>query len=256
MSNIMSEKDYSSIFDYANWYIRNRVSGINAFIVIKGDQIITEQYYNGHNENTRSHITSITKSIISLLIGIAIDKGFIKSIQQPVKDFFKIKMDRNIGEITIRELLTMCSGIAYPSNGFFRSDNWTQFILGLSVDRQKQGKFHYEDGNAHLLSAIISSSTGLSANEFATKYLFGKIGIDNSKNEKPLIWSVDPQGINTGGWGLHLTVKEMASIGIISINDGFYKNDKIVSSDWIRESGTEQIKCSGAFNLEKGYGYC
>jgi CubicO group peptidase (beta-lactamase class C family) len=252
MNKVSSEKNISYIFDYANWYIRNRVSGINAFIAINGDQIIAEHYYNGHNEHTRSHVTSITKSVISLLTGIALEKGFICNIDLPIKDFFKIKMDRSICEITIKELLTMCSGIAYPYSGFNKEQNWIDFILGLKVDRSKRGYFQYADGNAHLLSGIISNSTGLSTYEFASKYLFSKIGAENIEQQN---WLQDPQGINIGGWGLNLTAKEMASIGIVLLNNGFYKNNKIVSDDWIKESTTVKIKCNDSFNLEKGYGY-
>lgn len=255
----------NNIFDSADWYIKNRLNGVQAFIAIKNGQIIFENYYNGHNMHTHSHIASITKSITSALIGIAISENFIQNVDQPLSDFFDCKTYLHnpfIRKVTIKDLLTMASGINYSANYFGNKQNWIDSILNSPFDMMRYKKFQYEDGNAHLLSAILKNATGMNIIDYANLKLFSKIGIDEiqddaktNKNRNTSRWWTDPQGLNTGGYGLSLTARDMAKLGYLYCNNGIWNMNKVISSEWISESTAMKIKVNSDFGLEKGYGF-
>lgn len=236
------------ILDYASWYINNRLSGINAFIAIKDGSILLEEYYNGHGPTESSHVASITKSIISILIGIAIDNGYIKDIYRPVKDFFP-HVNSQVGSIKIKDLLTMSSGVTFSSVDIMRDKNWIQEINTLPINTKLKGHFNYDDGSAHLLSAIITETTGLSAKHFADRFLFSNLGIDSAE------WSTDSNNISPGGWGLSLTARDLAKIGWMMNNNGKYESSQILNSKWVVESTAEHIGVPDSRGIESSYGY-
>lgn len=257
-----------NIFDSADWYIKNRLNGVYAFIAVKDGQIIFENYYNGHNMHSLSHVASITKSITSSLIGIAISDDCIQNVNQPISNFFHDNTYLHssfIRKITIRDLLTMTSGVQYTANYFGNKQNWIDSILGLPFDMKSYKRFQYEDGNAHLISAILKNTTGMNIREYANKNLFSKLGIEeitaneiietNKYKNTSRCWWTDPQGLNTGGWGLSLTARDMAKLGCLYCNNGIWNMNKVISSEWINESTSMQIKVNSGHGLEKGYGY-
>lgn len=255
-----------TIFEKADWYIRNRLNGVYAFLAVKNGQVLFEEYYNGHDLNSLSHIASITKSITSALVGIAISNNSISSVNQPLSDFlgtYKNKGNSYLDKVRIIDLLTMSSGIQFSKN-FFHEKNWIEYFLGLQYDIKSYKHFKYEDGNAHLVSAVLRSATGMSIREYANKYLFSKIEINEigenetveiTQKRNVLKWGTDPQGLNTGGWGLHLTARDMAKIGCLYQNNGMWNGKRIIPSDWITESTDICVKIDNWRSIEKGYGY-
>lgn len=247
---------------------------IAGMVVLKDGITLYEQYFNGYKAGDPIHIASVTKSVFSALIGIAIDKGYIKNIDQKVLDFFPdytLKEDeKTIQHITIKELLTMTAPYKYetePYEAFFTSKNWIEAALDLLGGKGQIGEFVYSAiVGTHILSGILVNATGQSVFDFAAKNLFIPLGINISQNivfhnkeeqiawytEKQTMsgWVVDPQGINTAGWGLTMTALDMAKIGQLYLNGGSWNGKQIVSPEWIEESTREHSRWG---SLSYGY---
>jgi CubicO group peptidase (beta-lactamase class C family) len=243
------EKRISS--DYAN---------ITGIMVLKNGLTVYEKYFNQYSASNPIHIASVTKSIVSALIGIAIDKGFIKNVDQKVLDFFPdysiMAGEKMIQNVTIKELLTMTAPYKYeaePYEAFFASTNWIEAALDLLGGNGQIGEFVYSAIiGTHILSGILVKATGQSVLDFATENLFSPLGINGLQNvvfhtkEEQIAWFsqkhnsnswvVDPQGINTAGWGLTLTPADMAKIGQLYLDGGIWNGKQIVSTRWIDES--------------------
>ena len=218
--------------------IQKKLKNINGILIIEKGHLVFEKYYNGYDKNSYNYIASITKSFISALIGIAIDKGFIKSVDQCVLDFFPEFGNKGsanlLGDLTLKHLLTMKTGFLWMegirggASPMFkrlkRQKDWVKFILNLPITKKKINTFQYNSAVSHILSAIISKATNLDAQSFANKFLFKLIGIeefhDSNENSYVLediinnnqihVWLKDPQGINIGGWGITLKTRDLA----------------------------------------------
>lgn len=240
----------------------NNTAGI---IVLKNGKPVYENYYNGYTATNNLHVFSVTKSIISILIGIAIDKGYIKSINQKVLDFFPdyaVKRgEKTIQNVTLKDMMTMTVPYKYksePYTEYFTSDNWVNSALDLLGGKGKIGEFRYTPLiGPDILSGILIKATGQSALDFATEYLFSLLGINVEGNvvfhnkEEQLVWYkeknvrgwvADPQGVNTAGWGLTLTPMDMAKIGQLYLDEGMWKGKRIISTEWIDESTKEHSR--------------
>lgn len=185
------------------------------------------------------NIRSATKSIISILIGIAIKEGFINSIEDNLGVLFcdhpSISSDDDKKSITIKQLLTMKSGLSTVDKGIepiklIKSKDWVDYILKRPLQSSPGTKFDYNSANTHILSAIITKTTGMNSAMFAKKYLFDPLGINE------FIWDNDPKGNSFGGGNLYLKAKDLAKIGFLLIHNGNWKGKEIVSENWIRES--------------------
>ncbi|MBN4059875.1 MAG: serine hydrolase [SAR86 cluster bacterium] len=252
--------------------IQDQYKNIVGIIILKKSQIAYEHYFDGHNQNSPIHVASVTKSVLSALIGIAIEKGLINSVEQNVLDFFpeyKIKRgEKKIQEVTIRNLLTMTAPYKYkyePYTRVYSSDDWTKSVLDLLGGNRDIGEFKYTTIGLHVLSGIITQATSQSALEFAKENLFRPLGIEVSqdirihnkddyfallKDKSVSGWVIDPKGVSTAGWGLTLTTMDMMKIGLLYLNKGHWKNNKIVPSKWIEDS----IKTHSLWG-DKAYGY-
>jgi len=258
------EKTISS--DYSN------VAGIT---VLKRGVKMYENYFNGYTADSAFHVFSVTKSINSALIGIAVDKGYIRSLDQKVLDFFPDYTPKR-GEktaqcITLRDMLTMTTPFKYksaPYTKYFTSDDWVKSALDLLGGKGEIGQFRYTPLiGPDILSGILTSVTGQSALEFAYENLFSPLGIDvtkkvvfQTKEEQLSImkdhhesgWVADPQGINTAGWGLFLTPADMAKIGQLYLNGGIWDGKQIISAEWIAQSTKVHSRWE---ELKLSYGY-
>ncbi len=253
--------------------IRERYGNIAGMVVQKDGQTLYEGYFNGYTAEHAAHVFSVTKSVFSLLIGIAVDQGKIGSIDQPVLDFFPdypvSAGEKTIQQVTIRHLLTMTAPYKYetePYERFFASLNPIRDALDLLGGDKPIGEFNYSAiGGTHILSGILQRATGLSALEFATEHLFRPLGISAPRSitlknaEEHLYvmndrdtrgWVADPQGHNFASWGLFLTLREMARIGQLCMQNGLWNGKRIVSAEWIAQSTREQSRWG---NLAYGY---
>ena len=230
-----------------------------AIVVVKGGKIISERYYQGFGPTDRCHLFSVTKSVLSALVGIALHEGYLKSIDQQIADFIPEAPNRagfTPGMLTLRHLLTMSAGLAWQTarggneisiERMRRSPDWSQFLLSLPVNRQTLGNFHYCSGASHLLSIVLTRATGQSSCDFARQRLFEPLGI--RRVECGSDWENDPQGNTVGGWGLHLTAREIARFGWLYTCNGQWADQTIVPEPWVSAS------TSPAKDTIQGYGY-
>ncbi|WP_446937000.1 serine hydrolase domain-containing protein [Lysinibacillus fusiformis] len=237
-------------------FIKEAYRNITGIVIIRNGKLAYENYFQKNDSEQAQHVASVTKSVLSALIGIAIDKGFIKSVEQRVLDFFpEYRTDDDVKQkMNIRHLLTMT--VPYPFQDWHepldilcQQDDWVEYILNSMGEGGAIGHFKYSSAGAHLLSAILTQSTGKTALAFANEYLFQPIGIKEipnypmtgygfddlfGKNVKG--WVHDPNGLSTGGWGLTMTTRDMARIGSLYMNKGLWNHQRILSKAWIQES--------------------
>ncbi|MED3157820.1 serine hydrolase [Bacillus thuringiensis] len=233
--------------------IKEEYKNMNGMLVVQKENAIFEKYYNGHGPDDAFHVASVTKTIISALIGICIDKGYIKSVDQKVIEFFP-EYTLKASDITVRHLLTMTAPYPFtdwqePLEELCTQEDWVQYTLNRMGNGGEIGSFKYSSAGAHLLSAIITNATGKSAREFANEYLFQPLdmreipnynmkafGFDDLFGKDVKGWVHDPNGISTGGWGLTLTVRDMAKFAQMYLNEGIHNGKQILSKSWIIES--------------------
>ncbi len=253
----------------------NDYSNIAGMVVLKNGKTVYEKYFNECTATSRIHVYSVTKSIISILIGIAMDKGYIKSINQKVLDFFPDytvkRREKTIQNVTIKNLLTMTAPFKYksvPYIKYFTSYDWVKFTLDLLGGSGEIGKFSYTPlVGPDILSGILVKATGQSVLDFATENLFSPLRITvesnvvfHSKEEQLEFnkaknisgWVVDSTGVNAGGWGITLSPVDMAKIGQLYLDGGMWNGEQIVSTKWIIESTTEHSRWE-KLNLPYGY---
>lgn len=254
--------------------INSEYGNINGIVIMRNGYLAYERYYHGYGQDDAHHMTSVTKSVLSALIGIAIDQGCIKNKDQKVLEFFPEYVsdhdDIQKREITIRHLLTMTAPYPFedwqePMDKMCMSPDWVSYILDMLGQNGSPGVFKYSSAGAHLLSAILTRSTGKSAREFANENLFRPIGMKEvpdykmdsfgfddlfGKNVKG--WVEDPAGNSTGGWGLTLTPRDMARFGFLYLNRGTWDHRQVVSPSWVDES-TAVIPGIGYGRYQYGY---
>lgn len=252
--------------------IRKEYSNIVGVIVFKDSELAYEKYFNNYKRDDAIHVASVTKSLLSTLIGIAVDKGIIKSVEQNVLDFFdgyEIKRgEKTIQKITIKDLITMTVPYKFKSEPYtkvYTSNDWSKAVLDLMGGKGKIGDFKYTTIGLQVLSAILSNATNQTVLDFATENLFKHLDIKiplnlsiNNKDEYIAFlkskhvntWVIDPKGFNTAGWGLALSVMDMAKIGQLYLNMGKWNDKQIISSKWIENSIKEQSRWG-----ELPYGY-
>lgn len=250
-------------------------SNMAGMVIRKDGETVYENYYNGFTADNRIHVFSVTKSILSILIGIALDKGYIESVDQKVLEFFPeytVKRgEKTIQNITLKHLLTMTAPYKYkfnPYTKYFTSMDWVKFSLDKLGGRGTIGKFRYAPiVGPDILSGILVKATGQSVFDFAKENLFGPLGITvertitfQSKEEQMAfydatdlsVWVASPTGVNAAGWGLTLSPVDMAKIGQLLLNGGMWDGKRIVSEKWIEESTSEHSRWEQQ-NLPYGY---
>ena len=237
-----------------NFYkeIGNRTD-IYGALVIKDDNIIGEYYKEGYNQDSIFTLQSCSKSVTSSLIGIAIDKGYIRDVNVPISEYFPEILEsnnQNLKEIIIWHLLTHTSGLNMNDtnnwNEWRTSENWVDYILSRESKSKPGTRFDYSTGNSHLLSVILQKATGTTAYDFGKKYLFEPLGMESVKCE------LDPQGYSDGGNGFSMNIYDMAKFGRLFLNKGEWEGKQIISQNWIEESTKVQFdRKAGSAN----YGY-
>lgn len=238
-------------------------------IVYKKGEKVIEEYFKGAHENESVHTFSVVKSIVAILVGIAIDKGYLESVHQKVLDFFpEYKLKRNqeqLKEVTIENFLTMTVPYKFKSEPWTKvctSEDWGGKILEQIGGKQQIGeKFQYSTLGIQVLSNVLSKATNMSLKDFATKYLFEPLEIQDVPNANVYDrasqesfyktrdsrgWVKDPNGNYTTGWGLSLTTDDFAKIGLMVLNKGVYNEKRILS---------EQYICDMLVEREETYGY-
>ena len=229
---------------------------IHAMIVAVDGKPIVEHVFRGPGLDRPVNIKSASKSIISALVGIAIDEGIITSANQPILPLLRKRapeyMDPKVSTITIDHLLSMRAGLERTSGmqnygRWVQSPNWVGFALSREFVDEPGGNMMYSTGNTHLLSAILTDATGASTWELAREWLGKPLEISIPQ------WARDPQGIYFGGNEMSLSPRDLFRFGELYRFGGMYRGKRIISEDWVRASWT--VRTIDATGRAYGYGW-
>ena len=260
-------------------------TGVHSILIFRNDKLVFEEYFRGHKfeyaadrhhgdrvgfDRSMSHrVMSVTKSITSACIGIAVDKGFIESVDQSIFDYLPehqyLKSDGK-DLITIEHLLTMTSGLRWnewavpysnPENDVIKAysaDDQVDFTLGKTLLSEPGTSFNYAGGCNLVLAEILRNATGMNIDEFSGKYLFGPLGIE------PYYWSRYSSGMIDAAGSVVLTPRDMLKIGVTFLNGGVWNGTRVISEEWVEKSGTSYpgnswMNDGDDFYGLKGYGY-
>ena len=254
-------------------------SNICQIFAIKDGETIYDDCWHGFKSEDAMNVNSVTKGVMSLLAGIALDKGCIKSVDQKVMDFFPdytVKRgEKTIYDVTIRHLLTMTApykGNSEPWKKVCTSNDFTIATLDFLGGRKGiTGEFRYATLGIQILAGIIERATGEKCIDFANKNLFEPLGLLEriphgvsskedqfdffmNKNPRKYEWYSDPQGTITAGWGLCMSAKDMAVIGELVLGCGLYGGRRIISEEYLKDMLTAHIKLGERFGF-MNYGY-
>jgi CubicO group peptidase (beta-lactamase class C family) len=221
--------------------------GLFSVLVARHGRIVFERYYHGAGRALEWNLFSVTKSVVSTLVGIALHDGRLHSLDQHVVDFFPDKVsavaDPRVRSITLRDLLTMTSG--YRERHVAASDDWVTTGLNRPLASDPGTTFSYDSPSAHLVGAVVAKATGVPLATYAQRKLFGPLGI------KPAGWETDGRGHQIGSTGLLLRARDLVRFGQLYLQDGRWHGRQIVPASWVRASTAKQVSVPGGY----AYGY-
>ncbi len=239
-----------------------RKLGVKGLLVVQGGALVFEQYAPGITAEDRPNIYSCTKSIVSLLTGIVLEQGLLPGVDAYVLDLLPQhaahigNRDPRKQRITLAHLLTMAAGLDWPEwtpwsarhplVQMERSQDRAQYVLDRPMATEPGTEWHYNSGIPQVISAMIQEAAGMSLQEYAVANLFGPLGIADFS------WPTDPAGVNVGGYGLRLTARDLAKIGLLCLRGGQWEDRQLVPKAWLRESTQRYFTADPA---DRGYGY-
>jgi CubicO group peptidase (beta-lactamase class C family) len=229
---------------------------LHSLLVSRRGELVLERYFHGTRTTSAENLKSASKSIISALVGIALDRHLLAGIASPIAPYFaeltQPKTDPEKRKITIGDLLTMRSGLRTTSNRYYGawvgSPNWIQHILTRPMMLAPGEDMIYSTGNTHLLSAILTKVSGKDTWRFAQEALGKPLGISIPQ------WPRDPQGIYFGGNDMLLTPRDMVKVGELYLHGGKLKDRQIVPAEWVQETCVPRTQSPVSGQLY-GYGW-
>jgi len=241
-----------------NKIVHGDYPNVHSVLVVKGGKLVFEEYFYEFTRDSLQELRSASKSLVSALMGIAIEKGLVKSKQERVVSYFPEYKLANYTDakarITVENLLTNQTGIDYDmSNGkaagnevaMDNTDDWVKYTLDLPMIDTPGGKGMYASGNPITVGRIIEKTSGMPLHDFAVKYLFGPLGINNFK------WNFAPNKSNAEDFcQVYLTPREMAKFGQLYLNGGLWNGKQVVPRQWVNESLAKHSVVQGV-----DYGY-
>jgi CubicO group peptidase (beta-lactamase class C family) len=260
-------------------YINQYEHRIHSVLVFHDNKLVFEQYFEGYlysnnppgsdsryityGIDTLHYLASVSKTVTSVLVGIAHDQGNISNISDHLSDYFLQYANILVGEkanITIEYLLTMTSGLAWDENSYpytdprndvtqlFYNSDPIGFILSRQLISTPGTLFHYNSGNTNVLGDIVRTTTGMNLDNFSREYLFKPLGITRYR------WERIRGNIVFASGGLYLTPRDLAKIGSLFINGGKWKGQQVISQDWI-DASTHKYISTSFLPISNGYGY-
>lgn len=239
--------------------LNGKYGKISGVVVYKSNRIVFENYYGFSQPNTLHPISSVTKSITSIAVGICIDKGFIKSINTPIYKYFpdyKLIFEKDSAKksITIEHLLNQTSGFkwdewtihySYAGNPLIdlghNPNNWLEFILSLPLTNKPGETFTYNSCNSEILKEIICRSSNLDFAQLLIDNLFTPLDIHN------FYWEHYAGNREPAWGGLSLTTRDMAKIGLLALNNGTFRGKRVVSDEWMLKSTSPLVNAGKVY---------
>jgi CubicO group peptidase (beta-lactamase class C family) len=229
---------------------------VHSLLVVRHGALVAEGYYGGFDRTRLNDLRSVTKSVTSLLVGIAIARGDLPGVRQRLAAYYPAETGRGadprLQAITLEDLLTMRSGLRWDEHahgdldpvGMYRTRNSIQYVLDHPMEEEPGKVFRYSTGNSQLIAGMLTRSTGKSVSSFAEENLFKPLGITRFQ------WDTHWDGLNYGGVRLFLTARDMARIGQLCLQNGRWGDRQLVPADWIRISTAPHAQ-----GLDGPYGY-
>ena len=233
--------------------------GSFSLLVQRNGVLVGEEYFNGFTPDSIHDVRSVTKSVISILIGMAIEEGFIPSVDEPMGTYLTPVVDsirEEVANTSIRHFLMMSSGLDWHEldlgtsySDWWESEDMIQHVVDLPIVHSPGAQFIYNTGASHLLSVVLTEATGMPTLEFAREYLFDPLGFSDSS------WLQENRGYDTGGMGLRITARDMMKIGQMFLDGGRHEGTQLVPQPWIAQSVSPLITTDFAVPYGRDYGY-
>jgi CubicO group peptidase (beta-lactamase class C family) len=235
------------------------IPGSFSLLVQRNGILVAEEYFHGFTPDSLHDVRSVTKSVISALVGIAIEEGFLPSVDEPIGTYLAPVVDsirEAVAGMPIRSFLMMSSGLDWHEldrgssySDWWASDDMVQHVVDLPIVHEPGARFIYNTGASHLLSVVLTEATGIPTLEFARAYLFDPLGFNDAA------WLQENRGYYTGGMGLRITARDMVKIGQMFLDGGVYQGTPIVPSSWVSESTASHLTTGNAVPFGQEYGY-
>ena len=239
--------DFGSALDFAA-----ARAPITSVIIATRDSVLAEGYWRGGGPDRPTNVKSVSKSVLGLLVGIALERGEIGSVDTPIRTWFPehadLFEDPRRARITLEDLLTMRSGLEttsfYNYGAWVAGSDWVRGQLRMPVEFEPGTVMRYSTGASHLVSVILERATGERPSDYAARHLFGPIGVHG------VHWDRDPQGHDFGGNNLSMTPRQMVRLGRLALGRGRLDGERVVPADWIERSWRWRTRSHW-----NGYGY-
>jgi CubicO group peptidase (beta-lactamase class C family) len=250
-------KDYNSVSETERLQKYNEAYGAIAYVIIKNDSIWFENYYDGFDENSKTNSFSMAKSYVSGLMGKAIEEGYIKSLDQPVSDFFPEFSEGIAAKMTVGDLSSMASGtnwdekyyspLSITTRAYF-DDDLEKVILGLKVVNEPGQAYKYSSGDTQLLAMVIEKATGKKLYDYLTESFWKPLGSEN-----PALWQVDSEAhdLVKAYCCIASNAKDFARFGKLYKDHGKWRGEQLLDSAFVARSITPRF----AESPQYGYGF-
>jgi len=273
----MKESSIRGMMDYINSVDQHRIHNI---LILKNSKLVFEEYFEGYalnmnvpsfdgalmqyDKNTDHFMASVSKSVTSVIFGIAVKDGYITDLDNKVIDYFPQFTDVLTGDkanITIRHLLTMTCGLAFDESSYLYGDPRNELTQVIAMDdplnfifskpllTSPGTQFHYSSACGIVLSAILEEATGMSFLDYANENLFDPLQSEGGS------WSAMHSGLFLASGGLYFKARELSKIGLLFLNEGQWEGTQIITEDWIQSSQEEHISTGGGIFPNTSYGY-
>jgi CubicO group peptidase (beta-lactamase class C family) len=245
------------------YYNAAELETIYSLLVIKNGYLIAEDYFNGGSVDQKDRLQSVTKSYTSALVGIALEQGYLSSVDQNMLDFFPEVADQITDlrkeQITIRHLLQMRAGYPWEEtdpalwDGLL-SGHYPPLIEEFPLIADPGTEFHYSNLSSNWLGIIVDRVTGMNLKSFAEEHLFSVIDVEAGE------WGMDAEGHNNGCGDLHFSARDAAKFGLLYLDDGEYEGQQVISEDWVHDSLQTYSEDAWPYKVGRnfndiGYGY-
>jgi CubicO group peptidase (beta-lactamase class C family) len=236
------------------------IFSLQSLLVSRNGVLVAERYFHGAAADSFFEVRSVTKSVMSILIGIAIEQGIIPGTNQSIGPYLLPlvdEFDTTKNRVTIEHLLTMSGGFEWAPfgdwseyNRWVRASNQTEYVMNKPLVHEPGTVFNYNDGASHLLSVILTEVAGISTAEYAYQHLFSRMAMAANRD-----WLQDRQGYERGSTGFHVTARGMIKIGELYLNQGVHKGIQVVPKAWVLRSTQPLIPTLSNVIYGAGYGY-
>jgi CubicO group peptidase (beta-lactamase class C family) len=251
---------------------------LRSVLVVRHGVLVVERYYHGATPATYFNVFSVTKSVTSALIGIALGDRSLGGLEQPIDrllaEHLPPRPDPRIRNVTVEHVLTMTAGLPPDSPddsppSLVDAADWVRFVLSQHPPTKPGTRFAYSSAGSHLLSAIVADATGQTTLRYAQTKLFGPLGIASDQPFEPefaprnaaayeragFAWPTDPQDYHLGYGFLKLTARDLAKLGYLYLKGGAWEGRQVVPAAYVRASTQRHTSTGATFGPYEGYGY-